>query len=72
MNKETQVLIDYINKSGYYLEKVDKLKQKFNNIKDFTNQFGYVIMEIVGKEPTFLHLNRSNIELQELSVIYFK
>jgi hypothetical protein len=71
MNKETSLINDYINGSGYYLDKVEQLRKKFNNIKDFQNQFGYVIMEIVNEEKKFLNLSRKNIELPELAQKYF-
>lgn len=71
MNKETAQLIDYINSSGFYLDKLDQLKKKFNNSKDYQNQLGYVIMEIVSTEKKFINMSRKNIDLPMISQIYF-
>lgn len=71
MNKETSLLADYITKSGYYLEKIDNLKKKHLNSKDFFNSFGYLIMEILNEEKRFINLSRKNIDLPGLSNKYF-
>ena len=71
MNKETRQLSDYIEKSGYYLDKVEKLREKHNNIKDFQNMLGYVIMEIVSEEKKFINLSRKEIDLPKLTEMYF-
>lgn len=71
MNKETSQLIDYIEKSGFYLDKVDQLRSKYNNIKDFQNQVGYLIMEIVSEEKKFINLSRKNIDLDLITLKYF-
>lgn len=71
MNKETTQIIDYIHQSGHYLEKIDQLREKYNNIKDFQNQFGYMIMEIVNEEKKFIHLSRNKIELELITERYF-
>jgi len=72
MNKETGQILDYINKSGHYLERVQSLRMKHNNIKDFQVMLGYVIMEIVSEEKKFINLKRGNIELPEISVTLFE
>lgn len=72
MNKETNILIEYINKSGYALDRIDKLRQQYTNIKDFHNQFGYLIMEILNEEKKFINLSRKNIELPILVSKYFE
>lgn len=71
MNKETQLIQNYINSSGFYLDKIMKLRQKFGNSKDFFNGFGYIIMEILNEEKKFINLKRSNIDLPVLSHLYF-
>jgi hypothetical protein len=71
MNKETAQVVDYIDKSGHYLEKIGNLRVKFNNIKDFQNMIGYVVMEIVNEEKRFIHLSRKNIDLPLITQRYF-
>lgn len=71
MNKETSLLADYITQSGYYLEKIDNLKKKHPNSKDFFNSFGYLVQEILNEEKKFINLSRKNIDLPGLSNIYF-
>lgn len=72
MNKETALLSEYLNKSGHYLEKIDQFRAKYPNSKDFQNQFGYLIMEIVSEEKKFINLSRKNIDLPILSQMYFE
>lgn len=71
MNKETQQILDYLNSSGHYLNKIDDLKKKHSNIKEFTYQLGYVIMGIVSEEKKFINLARKNIDLPLIVNIYF-
>jgi hypothetical protein len=71
LNKETQLIHDYITSSGYYLNKIDDLKKRYTNIKDFQLMFSYVIMEILSEEKKFVNLSRKNIELIELTNLYF-
>lgn len=71
MNKETQQILEHINKSGYALEKIDQLRSKWNNIKDFQNQFGYLVMEILSEEKKFLNLSRNKIDLPILAHRFF-
>jgi len=71
VNKETTQIVDYINKSGHYLEKIGELRVKHNNIKDFQLLLNYVIMEIVNEEKKFVHLSRKNIDLPKITELYF-
>jgi len=71
MNKETNQISDYISNSGFYLEKIDSLRKKYTNIKDFQLMLSYMIMEIVNEEKKFINLSRKNIDLQELTNKYF-
>jgi hypothetical protein len=71
MNHETKLIINYIDNSGYYLEKLAKLRDRFNNIKDFENQFGYVVMEILNEEKKLINISRKNIDLPFLTQVYF-
>ena len=71
MNKETKQLIDYIEQSGFYLDKINKLKTKHNNIKDFQFHLSYVIMDIVSSEKKFYNMSRKNIELDNIALILF-
>jgi hypothetical protein len=71
MNKETTQILDYIQKSGHYLEKIEQLRDKHINYKDFFNMLGYVVMEIVNEEKKFVHLSRKNIDLELITERYF-
>lgn len=71
MNKETQQVFDYIEQSGFYLNKIDDIKAKYPNIKDFTLMVSYCIMEIVNTEKKFIHLNRKALELPKLAIKFF-
>ena len=71
MNKETELLINFIDSSGFYLDKIDKLKTKYNNIKDFQFHLSYVIMDIVSQEKKFFNMSRKNIELDKITLKYF-
>lgn len=72
MNNETNKILSYIDKSGFYLQKVYDLRKKHNNIKDFQVMFGYIVMEIVSEHKEFLYLNRQKIELPELAHMFFE
>lgn len=72
MNLETNKILSYIDKSGFYLDKVYDLRKKHNNIKDFQMMFGYVVMEILNENKEFIHLNRNKIELPELAHMFFE
>lgn len=72
MNKETSILVEYINKSGYAQERIEQLRQKHKNIKDFQTMLGYFIMEIVSEEKKFINLSRKNIDLPMISQMYFE
>ena len=72
MNKETSILVEHIDKSGYALERIEQLRQKHNNIKDFQVMLGYLIMEIVSEEKKFINLSRKNIDLPMISQMYFE
>lgn len=72
MNKETGILVEHIDKSSYALERIETLRQKHNNIKDFQVMLGYLIMEIVSEEKKFLNLSRKNIDLPMISQMYFE
>ena len=72
MNKETTLILNYIKESRHYLDKILKIRQKFENSKDFFNQFSYIIQEIVNEEKKFINMSRKNIELPELSQMFFE
>lgn len=71
MNRETQQLLNYIDKSGFYLDKIASIRLKYSNIKDFNNMLGYVIMDIVNTERSFFNINRKNIEIELITEKYF-
>ena len=71
MNKETELLINFIDSSGFYLDKLAKLKSKYNNIKDFQFHLSYVIMDIVSQEKKFFNMSRKNIELDKITLRFF-
>lgn len=71
MNKETTQILDYINKSGHYLDKIGELRLIHNNLKDFTFKINYLIMSIVNEEERFFNMSRKNIDLQEIANKFF-
>ena len=72
MTTETELIHRYINKSGYYLEKINQLKTKCDtNLSLFKNLFGYVVMEIVNENKDFLYFKRLNLEVDDLAKIYW-
>lgn len=66
------LLNDFINDNIYYLDKVSDLRKKHNNIKDFQNMLGYVIMEIVSTEKSFINMKRNNIDLPAMAGSFFE
>lgn len=67
MNKISRQILSYIQNDNEQLAKVLNLKDRFNNHKDFTNQIGYVIMDVVSTEKRFFDIDRKEIEVNEIA-----
>jgi hypothetical protein len=72
MNKETLLINNYIQNRVGYIDKVSQLRKKHNNIKDFQVMFGYLVMDIVNNEKSFINLKRSEIDLPSLAAKFFE
>jgi len=71
MNKETKKVLKYIDNNPEIEQKLKTLGKKFNNFKDFYNQTGYVIMDIVNRNKEFYTLDRTRIDIYTVSERYF-
>lgn len=72
MNKETLMINNYIQAHKSYHGKINELRKKHNNIKDFQVMFGYLIQDIVNTDKSFLNLKRSEIDLPTLATKFFE
>ena len=72
MNRETSIIWEHFSKSGYAQERLEQLRDKYPNTKDFQTMLGYLIMEIVSEEKNFINLSRKNIDLPILSQMLFE
>lgn len=70
MNKETNKVLKFLENNPIELKKVRELKRKHTNYKDFYNQFGYLIMEILNTKE-FINLSRKAVDLEFLTDKYF-
>lgn len=71
MNRETRKVIDFINDTPEYTNKVQELRKKFSNHKDFSNQVLYLVQEILNTQKKFYDYPRHKIDLFVISNIYF-
>ncbi len=71
MNQETQRLYDFIENNKEYKDKILLNKEKYSNFKDFFNQTGYVIMDILSTEKEFFGYPRNKIELDIITERFF-
>ena len=67
MNKISQQILNFIRENDEWINKVLGIRSRFNNQKDFTNQVGYVIMDIVSREKKFFDINRSDIDVNGIA-----
>ncbi len=70
MNKETTKIVEFIENSRYK-SKIEEVRARFSNYKDFSNQTGYVIMDILNNEREFYDYPRNDIELSKIVELYF-
>lgn len=70
MNKETNKVLKFLENNPIELKKVREMKLKHTNYKDFYNQFGYVIMNILNNKE-FVNVSRKNVDLEFLTDKYF-
>lgn len=71
MNKETQRIYDFINSSEELKNKIKSLRSKHNNFKDFYNQIGYVIMDVLNRNKQFHDYARNKIEIVKIAEMFF-
>ena len=71
MNKESRKIIEFIDSDDLTTEKLEEIKKRFTNSRDFTNQIGYLVMEIVNTNQEFYQLNRNKLEIEKISERYF-
>lgn len=66
MNKESKTILKYIRTNLDWLSRVMKLRGQYLNQKDFTYQLGYVIMDLVSREPEFIRMDRNKIDINAI------
>lgn len=71
MNRETAKIISFIETSDIYKEKFKVTRSKYSNFKDFRNQAGYIVMEILNSEKEFFDYPRKDIEILKIVELYF-
>ena len=71
MNKETKKVYDFIQQDEQLKQKVKSLRSKHNNFKDFYNQVGYVIMDILNRNKQFHDYPRNKIEIVKIAEMFF-
>ena len=71
MTKETKKILSFIESDETSQAKLKELSESHTNFKDFYNQTGYVIMDIVNTNKDFHNLSRNNIEIDLISERYF-
>ena len=71
MTKETKKVLEIINNDPEMVAKIDNLKLKYTNIREFYNQIGYVIMDLVTTNKSLYTINRSKIDLYLITERYF-
>lgn len=67
MNKTTQKIYDRIKSDDHLMNYVQLKRELFPNSRDFTNQVGYVVMELVSTEKDLFNINRSDIEIDKIA-----
>lgn len=67
MNKISQNLLNYIQNNHNYHQKIQQYRTECYNLKDFQNQVGYVIMDIVSREKKFFDINRNDINIAQIT-----
>ena len=71
MNRETKKLLEYIDNSIEYKDKLTEIQTTYPNFRDFYNQVGYIIMDIVNTNKQFHNLSRNNIEIELITERFF-
>lgn len=70
MNKETEKIVKFIEKS-HYKDDLNKLRKQCPNYKDFFNQAGYVVQSLLNTEQQFFDYPRRKVELDKIIELYF-
>lgn len=71
MNKETLKVFEFMVNNPKWVNKVKETKVRFPNYKDFYNQAGYLIMEILSTEKEFMDYPRNDINIKKIVDMYF-
>lgn len=71
MNRETTKLFEYMVDNPEWLNKLKDKRAKYPNYKDFYNQAGYVIMELLNTEKKFFDYPRKEIQIKKIADLYF-
>ena len=71
MNRETMKIVSFIEQNEQYKGKLISIRERFPNYKDFMNQVGYVIMEILSNERQFYDYPRNDIQISKIVDLYF-
>lgn len=67
MNKISEKILKYINNNDKYKNEIIVKRHSFTNVKDFTNQVGYIIMDIVSREKKFFDVDRRDIDVNAIA-----
>lgn len=71
MNKETLKLFEFMVNNPKWISKIKEKRQQYPNYKDFYNQAGYILMEILTTEKQFFDYPRDRINVKKLVDMYF-
>lgn len=71
MNKETKKILKFIEETPQWFEKLKAIRAKNSNYKDFFNQIGYLLMELLNTEKNFFDYPREKIEISKIANLYF-
>ena len=71
MNKETLKLFEFMVDNPEWINKLKQKREHFSNYKDFYNQAGYVIMELLNTEKKFFDYPRKDIQISKIADLYF-
>lgn len=72
MNARTNKIVEFIESNGEYKKKVEDLRTRHANSKDFfDHMLKYVIMDILNTQKQFYDFPRNEIQLDEIMRRYF-
>lgn len=71
MNRETKKILNFIQQTPSWESRLEVLRKKHSNYKDFFNQIGYLLMELLNTEKAFFDYPRERIEISKIANLYF-